>query len=147
MLTHGRLALHCLLLIALCYAGVQAQSPTDARAELLRQKRAFDLSDDAGRRESIASFVAAAIDGERKIVELYLAAGMDINAQDQYMQTALYGAAAERKYSTAMMLLGRGANPNLANDKGIAPLAAAILRGDFDTTRNVREPARETWTA
>ncbi len=86
-----------------------------------------------------ADFVNAAADGEQKLVEQYLRAGVDVNARDEYGQTALFAASVGRKYALALMLLDRGADPNLARDTGRTPLLAAIKRG-FDTNFYEREP-------
>ena len=87
----------------------------------------------------MADFIDAAGDGRQKIVELYLAAGIDINARDEYDQTALYVAAAERKYTPALWLLNKGADPNLANDDGRTPLLTSIRSG-YNTVSYVRQP-------
>ncbi len=87
----------------------------------------------------VADFVNAAADGEQKLVEQYLRAGVDVNARDEYGQTALFAASVGRRYALALMLLDRGANPNLARDTGRTPLLAAIKRG-FDTNFYEREP-------
>lgn len=86
-----------------------------------------------------ADFVNAAADGEQKLVEEYLWAGADVNARDEYGQTALFAASVARRYALALMLLDRGADPNLARDTGRTPLLAAIKRG-FDTNFYEREP-------
>ena len=87
----------------------------------------------------VADFVNAAADGERKTVEQYLRAGMDVNARDGYGQTALFAASVGRRYALALILLERGADPNLARDTGRTPLMAAVKRG-FDTNSYEREP-------
>lgn len=128
------------LLLSILCSTTAAQTPSEARETLLRHKRFFDLSSDEKRQNSVAGFITAALKGEQRIVELYLAAGMDINARDEYLQTALYAATAERRYPTALMLLSRGADPNLATDKAVTPLHAAIILGEYDSTRHIREP-------
>jgi hypothetical protein len=121
---------------------VIAQTWQGPEEELLSKGRVFDLSNEEKKRETISSFINAAADGEDRIVELYLEAGIDINSRDEFDQTALFGAVVERKYALAMMLLSRGADPNLASDKGRTPLLAAIKR-DFDTSRYVRSTQSE----
>jgi Ankyrin repeats (3 copies)/Ankyrin repeats (many copies) len=134
----SRLLLLSTLLIAFGVCA-SAQTAEEAGAELKRLKQSFDLSTDETRRETIVEFIDAAGDGRQKVVELYLAAGVNINARDEYEQTALFVAVAEEKYSLATMLLEKGADPNLANDDGRTPLLVAI-RKDFNTVDYVREP-------
>lgn len=132
---------YLILLILLSYSSaalVRAQGAGDAQAQLARQGRVFDLSNEEKKRETVSAFVNAAGNGEQKIVELYLAAGMDINVRDEFEQTALFMATVERKYALALMLLGRGADPNLARDDKLTPLPVAIQRG-FNSSRIVRE--------
>lgn len=133
-----RFLLLLLLPVALsCYAC--AQTAEEAQAELKKLKQSFDLSTDETRRETIANFIDAAGDGRQKAVELYLAAGVDINARDEYDQTALFVAVAEEKYALATMLLDKGADPNLANDDKRTPLLVVIRKG-FNTVSYVRQP-------
>lgn len=139
MLNPVRVVLLLTWLSLLCFTS-PAQSASDARAELVRQRRTFDLSSEEKKQASVAGFITAAMKGERRIVELYLAAGMDINARDEYLQTALYVATADRRYQTALMLLDKGADPNLPMDKGMSPLHAAILLGEFERARQARKP-------
>lgn len=131
------LLLQILLIAFTAYAC--AQTSEEAQAELKRLKESFDLSTDEARRETILGFIDAAGDGRLKIVELYLKAGVEINARDQYQQTALYVAAAERQFATALFLLGAGADPNLANEDGRTPLLTSIHSG-FDTVNYIRQP-------
>ena len=135
--------LPCFLLLPLLLTALticaRAQTAEEARAELKSLKESFDLSTDETRRATVVDFIDAAGDGRQKIVELYLAAGIDINDRDQYDQTALYVAAAERKFATALLLLNAGADPNLANEDGRTPLLTSIRSG-YDTVAYVRQP-------
>ena len=120
----------CLLPLLLCVSFAHAQTappPAPAAGHV------------AGRPEEVAEFVNAAADGEQQTVERLLGAGMDVNARDEYGQTALFAATVERRYALALMLLERGANPSLARDTGRTPLLAAVKRG-FDTNFYEREP-------
>jgi len=101
--------------------------------------RAPTLRAQAPPSEEIANLINAAADGDEKLVEQYLRDGVDVNARDEYGQTALFAAAVERRYNLALTLLGKGADPNLARDTGRTPLLAAIKRG-FDTNFYRREP-------
>ena len=121
---------------------LRAQTAEEAREELARRGQSFDLGTEETRREAVNDFLDAADEGKPEIVELYLAAGMDINARDEFLQTALYVATAERQYALASLLVGKGADPNLANDDGRTPLLAAVRNG-FDTNRYARAPASQ----
>ncbi|HEX8137780.1 MAG TPA: ankyrin repeat domain-containing protein [Pyrinomonadaceae bacterium] len=142
MLESLRRVLLALLLFGLTVSSLQAQAEQSARAELARRRLPFDLGSEAKRREAIASFIDAAFDEKQKIVELYLAAGMDINARDESLRTALFAATTtERNYALPMMLLAKGADPNLASETGRTPLLTAIKYGERDATNGWRAPA------
>lgn len=140
MLKMSRPILLALLFSVLTVAGVRAQTEEVARAELARRKLLFDLSSEEKKRETIANFIDAAFEDEQKIVELYLAAGLDINARDKFLRTALFAATTiEKNYALPMMLLGRGADPNLASESGRTPLLTAIKYGNHDALNGSRD--------
>ncbi|MBA3460305.1 MAG: ankyrin repeat domain-containing protein [Deltaproteobacteria bacterium] len=95
----------------------QGLTPEQARAKL-EKRWTFDAD----------SFVKVAQDGHLDGVELFLAAGMSVDAQDRSKQrsTALLGSIARIKPAVATYLLSRGADPNLANADGVSPLSLAI---------------------
>ena len=109
-----------------------------ARAQTT-QKPAQSAGGGEKRSVNAADLVNAAADGEQETVEKYLNAGMDVNARDEYGQTALFAATVGRRHALALMLLSKGADPNLARDTGRTPLLAAIKR-DFDTVFYRRAP-------
>jgi ankyrin repeat protein len=129
------------LLVSVSIISVRAQTAEDARAELARRKLVFDLSSEEQKHETVEDFIDAAIDGKQKIVELYLAAGLDINARDDLGRTALFAAATREKgHELAMMLLDRGADPHLTSNRGRIPLMAAIKYGNHDSINGWRDP-------
>lgn len=141
MLKSSRPILLALLLSVLTISGLRAQTAEEARAELARRRLLFDLSSEEKKRETISNLIDAALDGKQKIVELYLAAGLDINARDQFNRTVLFAATTtEENYALPMMLLSRGADPNLASESGRTPLLTAIKYGRRDVINGWREP-------
>ena len=141
MLKLSRLILLSLFLSVSTVTGIRAQTEEVARAELARRRLLFDLSSEEKKRETVANFIDAAFDDKQKIVELYLAAGLDINARDKSLRTVLFAATTtEKNYALPMMLLSRGADPNLASESGRTPLLTAIKYGRRDAINGWREP-------
>lgn len=138
----SRPILLAMFLCALTAQGLHAQTVEEiARTELARRRLPFDLTSEEKRRETIAAFIDAAFDEKQKIVELYLAAGLDINARDQFNRTALFAATTtERNYALPMWLLSKGADPNLASESGRTPLLTAIKYGERDAINGWRAP-------
>ena len=80
-----------------------------------------------GRQGGFTALHYAARDGHAKAVALLLDAGTDINRpSDGDRSTPMVVAIINGQYDLALALLERGANPNLANDDGVAPLFATI---------------------
>lgn len=130
-----------LLLLAWMPIWLCAQTPEEARAELARRRQIFDLSSEEQRNKTIANFIDVTFDNKQKIVELYLAAGLDINSRDESGRTALFAATTiEGDYTLPMTLLTRGADPNLASENGRTPLLTAIKYGDHDAIDATRDP-------
>jgi predicted RNA-binding Zn-ribbon protein involved in translation (DUF1610 family) len=137
----SRPVLLALILSALTATSLRAQTAEVARAELARRRLTFDLTSEEKKRETIAGFIDAALDGKQKVVELYLAAGLDINARDQFNRTVLFAATTtEENYDLPIMLLSRGADPNLASESGRTPLLTAIKYGQRDAINGWRAP-------
>ncbi len=73
----------------------------------------------AGVPYSQASFLAAAHDGDLRLVEAFVAVGMDVNVQneDQHYDTALLRASQQGHLDVVVFLLSAGADPNLRNGR------------------------------
>lgn len=128
-----------LFLLITAPASLPAQTQEEARAELRRRRQTFDMSSDEKRAETVSGLINAALDGEKKIVELYLAAGLGINDRDESGRTALFAAAtSEKEFSLALDLLAKGADPNIANINGKTPLMTAIKYGNHDSITGLR---------
>lgn len=67
--------------------------------------------------------------GEKKIVQLFLDAGMSVDAQDDKGKTALMTAAQEEDGKMLAFLLKLGANANLGDKENNTPLCRAADRG------------------
>lgn len=71
------------------------------------------------------ALVIAAGCGDGRLVDYLLESGHDINTRDEEGRTALYVAVDETYYGLAIDLLGRGADPNIPDNQGDAPLDIA----------------------
>jgi len=88
-----------------------------------RKKRVFGATQIGG----LTALLVAARDGQTNAVNAFLDAGGDVNqTSDTDRATPLLLAIINGHYDLAKGLLERGANPNLANTDGAAPLFAAI---------------------
>ena len=77
------------------------------------------LLQEAGVPYSQASFLVAAHDGALRLVEAFVAAGMDVNVQneDQHYDTALLRASQQGHLDVVAFLLSAGADPNRRNGR------------------------------
>jgi ankyrin repeat protein len=71
---------------------------------------------------------SAALDGQEKIVELFLAAKINHNARDTAGRSALYLASGEHS-GVMKLLLAAGADVNMSDRDGRTPLMRAVERG------------------
>ena len=69
---------------------------------------------------------AAAAKGDRKEIELHIAAGTKLDAKDNLGQTALHLATANNHAYVIKLLLANGANTNILDEKGDTPLDWAV---------------------
>ena len=72
---------------------------------------------------------AALVQGNRRVVELLLDAGADVDARQHNGWTALQAAAQHGSAELAALLLERGADPHLAMDEGKTALDIARAQG------------------
>ena len=79
---------------------LEAMNENEAKNTLLKK----------GKKLSQRSFVKSAESGSIKLVEIYLAAGFDINAQDQHGTTPLYAAVASEDTEMVRFLISNGAS-------------------------------------
>jgi ankyrin repeat protein len=114
-------------------AGGAAIDPNDPAAQFARGGRgggaARGPSDiqQIGRQGGFTALHYAARDGYPGAVKVLLEAGQDINTRTAGDQsTPMLVALINGQYDIALDLLGRGADPNLASDDGVAPLFATI---------------------
>lgn len=82
--------------------------------------------------------IYAATGGHDDVVRYLLAEGSNINAVSPNRTTALMMAIREEKYSTAMLLIDRGADVNRRNDAGATALLWAERAGDRALAERLR---------
>lgn len=88
------------------------------------------------RGSSLNPLILASKRGHTEIISLLLDNFQDINSQDKSGETALYHSVRRGFYSTVLLLLQRGADPNLSeNIDGLTPLAASAINGSMDCAR------------
>ena len=73
-------------------------------------------------------YVNAARSGDLEVVQIYLDAGMNINARNALNQTAVLAAAISNQLDVVTLLIYRGANVNMRNSKNETPLILATAR-------------------
>ena len=88
----------------------------------------------------------AAFFGHLEIVRLLLTQGADVNlaAQNSARVTALHGAVTRGAADIVRVLLERGANPNVRQEGGFAPLHSAAAAGHEGIVRLLVEHGAET---
>jgi len=62
-------------------------------------------------------------------VKKLVAAGVDVNATNEFGNTPLHYAAAQNQVAMAAALIEAGANPNVSNNNGQTPLSIARRKG------------------
>lgn len=104
----------------LCLLGSDAfaAEPNGARGKLAAQGIEF----------SPARWVQYAAQGDSRMVDLFLEAGMSVNVQDAKRQaSALHNAASQGHLELVKKLIEKGANPNLKDWNGYTPLINAAF--------------------
>lgn len=81
------------------------------------------------------AFVERARQGDVRAVKLYLAAGMDPDANDRIGETALTRAAAANRTEVIQLLLKAKANVNQRTQGGYTALEVAAFQGNLDSVR------------
>jgi len=76
---------------------------------------------------SIESFLDRVAVGNKDTIELFLKAGMDVNARGSNGETALMQAAVNNNVEIVKLLMKKGADVNVKNQKGDTALKYAFL--------------------
>lgn len=106
--------------LCLLAGGAVAQELNVAREKLAAQGVEF----------SPARWVQYAAQGDSRMIELFLEAGMPVNVQDAKRQvSALHNAASQGHMGLVEKLIEKGANPNLNDWNGYTPLINAAFAG------------------
>ena len=85
--------------------------------------------------KNTALLLEAARDGHAEVVRLLLAAGADVNAQNQFGYTALMGAAFHGHFEVVRLLLAAGADVNTQDQGGSTALILAAINGHAEVVR------------
>lgn len=96
-----------------------AKPSVDTRQQAVAQIEALGLTLDAD------SYNKAVVAKNRRLIELFLGSGFDLNAKGALGRTPLLTAALEQNWPLVTELLKAGANPNLPDDAGATALMAA----------------------
>jgi ankyrin repeat protein len=83
------------------------------------------------------AFVRLVAASHQSIVDLFLKAGIDVNATGEGGRTALLAATLARDWQTADRLLKKGAETNRGDDVGVTPLMAAAMNGHIPAMQNL----------
>ncbi|HEV7403688.1 MAG TPA: ankyrin repeat domain-containing protein [Chthoniobacteraceae bacterium] len=97
-----------------------ARPSVDARRQAVAQIEALGLTLDAD------SCNRAVVAKNRRLIELFLGSGFDLNAKGALGRTPLLTAALQQDWPLVTELLKAGANPNLPDDAGATVLMAAV---------------------
>ena len=84
-----------------------------------------------------SAIINAAINGDADTVLSLLAAGMEINATDEYGWTSLLHAVKHSNVAVIKLLLDKGANVNAQSKRGITALHLAAAKGQTDIVRSL----------
>ncbi len=145
-------ALYALLLTG-CAQSPMAPEPVveeplvEPTPEPLTPDQGRALLQEAGVPYSQASFLVAAHDGDLRLVEAFVAVGMDVNVQneDQHYDTALMRAAQQGHLDVVVLLLGAGADPNLRNGRCAGHIAFPDLV--IDASRRCNRQTALKWAS
>jgi len=105
-----------LVVLAVTNLALAGTTDPDKAAETL-SKEGYELTPEA--------FVESVDDGEVKIVELFLAAGIEPNSKDKRGKSAIHHAAEYADGVMTTMLIEAGADVNVTTEKGDTPLCDA----------------------
>jgi ankyrin repeat protein len=80
-------------------------------------------------RKDGGAFVRAVASAHQPLINLFLTAGINVNAVGEQGRTPLLVATLGRDWALARRLLAAGADPRLPDDKGLTPLMATSIAG------------------
>lgn len=122
-----------LLLVSSTSSSVSLTQRTRPRQRILLRSSA--LANAAMATDTVLHDEAAA--GNAIAVELLLAAGVEVNARNEWKSTPLHLAAVNGHGDVVSLLLEHGAEPNAANEDGNTPLHAAVGRGHLQCVQRL----------
>lgn len=92
--------------------------------------RAATQLDVLGLRKDGSAFARAVASAHQPLIDLFLSAGINVNAVGEQGRTPLLIATLGRDWALAHRLLAAGADPRLPDDKGLTPLIATTIAGN-----------------
>ncbi|MEA3211244.1 MAG: hypothetical protein QOE70_4301 [Chthoniobacter sp.] len=111
------------------------------------KQRATDRLEALGVARTGAAFVRVVAASHRPIIDLFFAAGIDVNAVGERGRTALIAAISARDWSTAARLIQAGADVRQADNSGLTPLMAAAMVGHLPTAQELLSRGAEQTAA
>jgi ankyrin repeat protein len=128
------------LLVTLVFAiPTPAMDRDAARAELARRGIEYDDEDEIARDATADRFVSLVGRGDLDALELFLSAGMDVDARDYIGQTALVEAVGLGNTDVALRLVELGADVNARDGEGRTPIIIAAHYGWLENVGWARE--------
>ncbi|RDE18938.1 ankyrin repeat domain-containing protein [Motiliproteus coralliicola] len=115
------------------YAGVLLTVADEATSEerlAFLESKGYDLTITNDRGQTALHMLMANREEEAEGYDALMKRGFDVNAVDNAGNTPLLLALSFKEPAVIETLLDAGAKPTAANDKGVTPLLAALLRGD-----------------
>ncbi|MEI8044042.1 MAG: ankyrin repeat domain-containing protein, partial [Verrucomicrobiota bacterium] len=127
---HGLILALAVLLVAGCEKAADKGSPAEVKPSaavkrLTPEAARMDLAK-LGKDYSVAEYLRSADNGDTVALELYLAAGMDVDVKDEEGLTALMRACNRGQKTIAALLIAHKANKEEEHD-GMTPLMLACL--------------------
>ena len=101
------------------------------------EHEAQDISSELLKVKQVQTLFVAIKQGNVKVVQALFSRGVDVNATDQYGQTALFVAAKQGNLAVVQALLSRGVDVNATDQHGQTALFAAAKQGNGEVVQTL----------